>query len=93
MSYSTLRDWIFEYDQEYESIQGHWSHYSHTSLEQREEIVRRAIRLFQEEGMNTTEATERLSRHHSNLKRSTLHRWLNTYEKEHGPIPGRRRRR
>ena len=60
--------------------------------EHREKIVQQAILLFQEENMTITKAFRRLSEHYPYLKYHILHRWLNAYENEHGPIVGKQHR-
>ena len=86
---NALRRWLDEYEKEHGPIIGR-KREPHTtySLEQQQEIVQNAVQLFKEEdNMTVAEAARRL-----NINDKTLWRWLNEYEKEHGPIPGRKRR-
>ena len=83
-----FQKWLDKYQQEHGiiSIRQPQS-YTHYPQEQKEAIIQEAIKLFQEEGMTTSEAARRL-----NMKRTTLQKWLNEHEQKHGLIHGRPRK-
>ena len=86
-----LREWLDEYEEQNGPIPGRKKQrHTRYTPEQKEEITRRAVQIFkEEENMTIIEVARRLN---DIVQPRTLNNWLNRYEQQNGPIPGRQRR-